>query len=164
MKSVCMAAFPDLYVMRWLSLFLKHVFPRSRLNARAYYTLGFSHPYPQHLVQACHTPSHPALPYIQCLHSLHGHSNLHMGSEILCIKYLRIQDLILNRSPGPLIKLSMKSSDYSWRRCVLHHLKITLPPNLSQELNFLCSLVQLHYQFSLNLSCLKIPSGIFKAN
>ena len=30
MKSICMAVFPDLYVMRWLSGFLKHVFPRSR--------------------------------------------------------------------------------------------------------------------------------------
>ena len=29
-------------------------------------TLGFSHP--QHLVLACHTPSHHALPCIQCLH------------------------------------------------------------------------------------------------
>ena len=45
--------------------------------------LGFSHP--QHLVPACHTPSHHALPCIQCLHCLQGHSNLHMGSEI--VKY-----------------------------------------------------------------------------
>ena len=36
MKSICMAALPDLYVIRWLSRFLKHVFPRSRSNARAY--------------------------------------------------------------------------------------------------------------------------------
>ena len=36
MKSICVAMFPDLYVMRWLSGFLKHVFLRSRLNARAY--------------------------------------------------------------------------------------------------------------------------------
>ena len=36
MKSVCMAMFPDLYLMRWLSRFLKHVFPRSRSKARAY--------------------------------------------------------------------------------------------------------------------------------
>ena len=28
-------------------------------------------------------PSHHALPCIQCLHGLHGCSNLHMGSEIL---------------------------------------------------------------------------------
>ena len=34
------------------------------------------------LVLACHTPSHHALPCIQCLHGLHGRSNLHMGSEI----------------------------------------------------------------------------------
>ena len=56
---------------------------------------------------------------------------------ILCIKYLRNHDQIKNRSPGPLIKLSMKSSDYSRRRCVLDLLKITLPQNLYQELNFL---------------------------
>ena len=30
MKSICVAALPDLYVIRWLSHFLKHVFPRSR--------------------------------------------------------------------------------------------------------------------------------------
>ena len=47
------------------------------------HTLGFSHP--QHLVLACHTPSHHALPCIQCLHGLHGCSNLHMGSEILIL-------------------------------------------------------------------------------
>ena len=35
-RSMCMATFPDLYVMRWLSRFFEHVFPRSRLNARAY--------------------------------------------------------------------------------------------------------------------------------
>ena len=52
MKSIFMAMFPDLYVMRWLSRFLKHVFPRSRLNARAYSrvlspsTSGFGLPYP----------------------------------------------------------------------------------------------------------------------
>ena len=33
MKSICVAALPDLYVIRWLSRFLKHVFPRSRSNA-----------------------------------------------------------------------------------------------------------------------------------
>ena len=76
MKSICDATFPDLCVMRWLSCFLKHVFPRSSLNARAY---------PQHLVPACHTPSHHALPCIQCLHGLHGCSSLHMGSEILML-------------------------------------------------------------------------------
>ena len=38
-------------------------------------TLGFSHP--QHLVPTCHSPSHHALPCIQCLHGLHGRSNLH---------------------------------------------------------------------------------------
>ena len=81
MKSICVAMFPDLYVMRWLSSFLKHVFPRSRSNARAY--SKFSHP--QHLVPACHTPSHHALPCIQCLNCLHGRSNLHMGSEILML-------------------------------------------------------------------------------
>ena len=36
MKSICVATFPDLYVMRWLSCSFEHVFPRSRLNARAY--------------------------------------------------------------------------------------------------------------------------------
>ena len=35
-KSICMATFPDLYVMRWQSRFLEHVFPRSRLNARTH--------------------------------------------------------------------------------------------------------------------------------
>ena len=35
-EGICMATFPDLYVMRWLSLFLEHVFQRSRLNASAY--------------------------------------------------------------------------------------------------------------------------------
>ena len=52
MKSIYVAMFPDLYVMRWLSHFLKHVFPRSRLNARAYVrilspsTSGSALPYP----------------------------------------------------------------------------------------------------------------------
>ena len=46
-------------------------------------TLGFSHL--QHLVPACHIPSHHALPCIQCLHGQHGRSNLHMGSEILML-------------------------------------------------------------------------------
>ena len=52
MKSICMATFPNLYVMRWLSRFLKHVFPRNRLNARAYSrvlspsTSGSGLPYP----------------------------------------------------------------------------------------------------------------------
>ena len=52
MKSICVAMFPDLYVMRWLSRFLKHVFPRSRSNARAYSripspsTSGSGLPYP----------------------------------------------------------------------------------------------------------------------
>ena len=31
-----MATFPDLYVMRWMSCFLEHVFPRNRLIARAF--------------------------------------------------------------------------------------------------------------------------------
>ena len=54
MKSICVAVFPDLYVMRWLSCFLKHVFSRSRSNARAYSrilspsTSGFGLPYPQY--------------------------------------------------------------------------------------------------------------------
>ena len=49
---LCVAMFPDLYVMRWLSPFLKHVFPRSRLNARTYSrvlspsTSGSGLPYP----------------------------------------------------------------------------------------------------------------------
>ena len=44
--------FPELYVMRWLSRFLKHVFPRSRSNARSYSrilspaTSGSGLPYP----------------------------------------------------------------------------------------------------------------------
>ena len=36
MKSICVAAFPDLYVIRWVSRFLKHVFSSSKSNARAY--------------------------------------------------------------------------------------------------------------------------------
>ena len=43
-------------------------------------TLEFSHP--QQLVPACHTPCHHAFPFINCLHGLHGRSNLHMGSKI----------------------------------------------------------------------------------
>ena len=56
-----------------------NVFPRSRLNARVYskvlspWTSGSGLPYP-----------HP-IPCIQFLHSLHGCSNLHMGSEILIL-------------------------------------------------------------------------------
>ena len=52
LKSICVATFSNLYVMRWLSHFLKHVFPRSRLNARAYSrvlspsTSGSGLPYP----------------------------------------------------------------------------------------------------------------------
>ena len=45
--------------------------------------LWFSHP--QHLIPACHTPSHHALPCNQCLHSLHGRFNLHIGSDILIL-------------------------------------------------------------------------------
>ena len=67
---------------------------------------------------------------------------------ILCIEFQRIQDQILKRSLGPLIKLSIESSDYYQRTCVLDFWKITLPPSLYQELNFLWCLVQLHYQFS----------------
>ena len=44
------------------------------------HTLGFYHP--QHVVLACCIPCHHALPYIQCLHDLHGHSKLLMGSKI----------------------------------------------------------------------------------
>ena len=36
MRSVYMTTFPDLYVMRWMLCFLEHVFPRSRMNARAF--------------------------------------------------------------------------------------------------------------------------------
>ena len=52
MKSICVAMFPDLYVMRWLSRFLRHMFPRSRSNARVYSrilspsTSGSGLPYP----------------------------------------------------------------------------------------------------------------------
>ena len=35
-RSVCIATFPDLYVMRWMSCFLEHVFPRIGMNARAF--------------------------------------------------------------------------------------------------------------------------------
>ena len=48
-----------------------------------WHTLCFSHL--PHLVPACHTPSHHALPCIQCLHGLHGRSNLHKGSDILML-------------------------------------------------------------------------------
>ena len=79
-KSICVATFPNLYVMRWLSGFLKHVFPISRLNAKAY-----SRILSPSTSGSCHTPSHHALPCIQCLHGLHGCSSLHMGSEILML-------------------------------------------------------------------------------
>ena len=52
MNFICVAMFPDLYVMRWLSRLFKHVFPRSRSNARAYSrilspsTSGSGLPYP----------------------------------------------------------------------------------------------------------------------
>ena len=88
--------FPDLYLMRWLSCFFKHVFPRSR--PKLGHTLGFSHL--QHLVRACHTPSHHALPCIQCLHGLHGRSNLHMGSEILMLGVWQSQQAADQRT-GP---------------------------------------------------------------
>ena len=39
----------------------------------------------QHLVPTCHIPSRHVLPCIRCLHGLHGHSNLHMGTEILIL-------------------------------------------------------------------------------
>ena len=35
MRSICMATFPDLYVIRWMSCFLER-FPRNRLIARAF--------------------------------------------------------------------------------------------------------------------------------
>ena len=52
LKSICVAAFLDLYIMKWQSRFLKNVFPRSRSNARAYSrvlapsTCGSGLPYP----------------------------------------------------------------------------------------------------------------------
>ena len=80
MKSICVATFPDLYVMRWLSRFLKHVFPRSRLNARAYSRVlppssGSSLPY---LISSCTSLySVPARPSM----GLHVCSNLHMDQK-----------------------------------------------------------------------------------
>ena len=96
MMSICVAMFTDLYMMRWLSRFLKRVFPRSRSNAKAYSRIS----HPQHLVPACHTPSHHALPCIQCLHGPHGHSNLHMGSEILMLGSWQSQHIADQRT-GP---------------------------------------------------------------
>ena len=43
------------------------------------HTPGFSHP--QHLVPACHAPSHHALLCFQCLHSLHGCSTWEQKSD-----------------------------------------------------------------------------------
>ena len=72
MKSICVAMFLDLYMMRWLSHFLKHVFQRSRSNARAYSrvlspsTSGSGLPY---LVPPCTS-------CIQCLHGLHSDAGI----------------------------------------------------------------------------------------
>ena len=82
MKSICVAMFPDLYVMRWLSCFLKHVFPRSRSNARAYSrilspsTSGSGLPYP---IPPCTSlypvPARPTCPF----QSPHGIRNSDAG-------------------------------------------------------------------------------------
>ena len=70
MKSISMAMFPDLYVMRWLSCFLKHEFPRSRSNARAYFrilspsTSGSGLPYPIQLWRL-ERPCRPCRHWIQ---------------------------------------------------------------------------------------------------
>ena len=82
MKSICMAMFPDLYVMRWLSRFLKHVFQRSRSNARAYSrvlspsTSGSGLPYP---IPPCTSlypvPAQPTWPF----QSPHGIRNSDAG-------------------------------------------------------------------------------------
>ena len=83
MKSICMAAFPDLYVVRWLSRFLKHVFPRSRSDARAYFrilspsTYGSGLPYP---ISPCNSlypvPAWPTWPF----QSPHGIRNSDPGN------------------------------------------------------------------------------------
>ena len=82
MKSICVATFPDLYVMRWLSCSLEHVFPRSRLNARAYSrvlspsTSGSSLPYPIPLCTFLYpTPARPTWQF----QSPHGIRNLNPG-------------------------------------------------------------------------------------
>ena len=82
MKSICVAMFPDLYVMRWLSHFLNHVFPRSRSNARAYSrilspsTSGSGLPYP---IPPCTSlypvPARPTWPF----QSPHGIRNSDAG-------------------------------------------------------------------------------------
>ena len=61
-------------------------------------TLGFSHP--QHLVPACHTPSHHALQCIQYLRGLHGRSSLHTRSEILMLGSWQSQYAVDQRT-GP---------------------------------------------------------------
>ena len=53
---------------------------------------------------------------------------------ILCINYLKNQAQIQNRSPGRLIKLSIKSSDYSQRRYIRDLLKITHPHVASSKI------------------------------
>ena len=82
MKSICVAMFPDLYVMRWLSRFLKYVFPRSRSNAWVYSrilspsTSGSGLPYP---IPPCTSlypvPARPTWPF----QSPHGIRNSDVG-------------------------------------------------------------------------------------
>ena len=74
--------FLDLYVMRWLSRFLKHVFPRSRSNARGYSrilspsTSGFGLPYPTPPCTSLYpAPARPTWPF----QSPHGIRNSDAG-------------------------------------------------------------------------------------
>ena len=69
MKSICVATFPDLYVMRRLSRFLDQVFPRSRLNARTYSRV----PSPSTSGPACHT-----------------HPTMHFPTSSACTSYMAI--------------------------------------------------------------------------
>ena len=82
MKSICVATFPDLYVLGWLSRFLKYVFPRSRLNARAYSrvrspsTSGSGLPYPMPPCTSLYPlPARPTWPF----QSPHGIRNSNPG-------------------------------------------------------------------------------------
>ena len=103
MTSICVATFPNLYVMRWLSPFLEHVFPRSRLNTRTYSkvlsssTSGSGLPYP---IPPCTSlypvPARPTWPF-QSPH----------GSEIQILRswqsqYQLIKEQVLNPITRPL--------------------------------------------------------------
>ena len=64
-----------------------NMFSRSRSNARAYSRVLLSSTFSSSLPY----PSHHALPYIQCLYSLHGHSHLHKESDIQILGSWQLQ-------------------------------------------------------------------------